>query len=560
MAAQKSSQAWPADKVERRSIASLIPYARNSRTHSAEQVDQIASAIKEWGWTTPVLIDPDGGIIAGHGRVMAAKKLGIEEIPVMVAEGWSEAQKRAYVIADNKLAENAGWDTALLKVEFDELRGLDFDLGLTGFSLAEIGGIDLMAGGDGDPAENDANEPGEAEESSSNSASGSATGSLADRFMVVPFSVLNAREGWWQNRKRQWLAIGIQSEMGRGENLLRFSDTINEPNPEKRAKARHAPNATPAGGGGAFKAMNEKMAKNRAKLQGTDAVDVKAIKTIGTTSWMNEKGLSGGCSDGDPAVSSGTSIFDPVLCEVSYRWFSPASGTILDPFAGGSVRGIVASKLSRQYVGCELREEQVLANRAQADKICSDPQPVWCIGDSRHITRHAKGIEADFVFSCPPYADLEVYSDNPQDISTLSYPDFREAYSEIIKAVCSMLKPDRFAAFVIGEVRGKRGGYYGFVPDTIRAFEDAGLTYYNEIILVTAAGSLPIRAGKQFSSTRKVGKTHQNILVFCKGDPKKATEACGTVEISDDMFAGLDPEVATDQTNDPSATQYGEVL
>lgn len=130
---------WPADSVERRAVSSLVPYARNARTHSAEQVSQIAASIREWGWTTPVLIDEAGGIIAGHGRVLAAQKLGIGEIPVMVARGWSEAQKRAYVLADNKLALNAGWDVDLLRVEFGDLQAMDFDLGLTGFSADEIG-------------------------------------------------------------------------------------------------------------------------------------------------------------------------------------------------------------------------------------------------------------------------------------------------------------------------------------------------------------------------------------------------------------------------------------
>ena len=131
-------QPWPADKVERRPVADLIPYARNARTHSDAQVAQIAASIKEWGWTTPVLCDEDGGIIAGHGRVLAARKLGIADVPVMTAKGWTEAQKRAYVLADNQLALNAGWDMDLLKVELSELDDLDFDVELTGFSLAEI--------------------------------------------------------------------------------------------------------------------------------------------------------------------------------------------------------------------------------------------------------------------------------------------------------------------------------------------------------------------------------------------------------------------------------------
>lgn len=122
-------------------VADLIPYARNSRTHSDEQVTQIASSIKEFGFTNPVLIDRDNGIIAGHGRVMAAKKLGMKEVPCIVADGWTDAQKKAYVIADNKLALNAGWDNATLALEFAELQELGFDLSLTGFSAQELAAI-----------------------------------------------------------------------------------------------------------------------------------------------------------------------------------------------------------------------------------------------------------------------------------------------------------------------------------------------------------------------------------------------------------------------------------
>lgn len=128
----------PSDKIEHWPIDRLIPYARNSRTHSDAQVAQIAASIKEWGWTTPVLVDSGGTIIAGHGRVMAARKLGIDKIPVVIADGWTEAQKRAYVIADNKLALNAGWDADLLGQEFAELADVGFDLDLTGFTAEEI--------------------------------------------------------------------------------------------------------------------------------------------------------------------------------------------------------------------------------------------------------------------------------------------------------------------------------------------------------------------------------------------------------------------------------------
>ena len=131
----------PADKVERWKIEKLVPYARNARTHSDEQIGQIAASIKEWGWTTPVLVDEQGSIIAGHGRTLAAQRLQMTEVPVMVAKGWSEAKKRAYVLADNKLALNAGWDNEMLALELGEIGDLGFDLDLTGFSAGEITGL-----------------------------------------------------------------------------------------------------------------------------------------------------------------------------------------------------------------------------------------------------------------------------------------------------------------------------------------------------------------------------------------------------------------------------------
>src|SRR5262249_29216661 len=152
--AAHSGLPWPADAVERRHVALLVPYARNARTHSPVQVAQIAASIREWGWTVPVLVDEQSNIIAGHCRVLAAQRLGLDEVPVMVAHGWSEAQKQAYVIADNKLALNAGWDEDLLRIELGELKGLGADLGLTGFGELELDAL-FGSGADGrtDPDE-----------------------------------------------------------------------------------------------------------------------------------------------------------------------------------------------------------------------------------------------------------------------------------------------------------------------------------------------------------------------------------------------------------------------
>ena len=191
-------------------------------------------------------------------------------------------------------------------------------------------------------------------------------------------------------------------------------------------------------------------------------------------------------------IDQGTSIFDPVLCELMYTWFSHAGGLIIDPFAGGSVRGIVASALGRHYIGIDLRDEQVDANRTQADALCRENMPVWHVGDSSDIDKICGKVEADFLFSCPPYADLEKYSDNPRDLSNMKYDDFVAAYREIIKKSCSLLKDNRFAAFVVGEVRGKGGEYYNFVGDTVQAFLDAELTMQS-LARVMATFSSPRR-------------------------------------------------------------------
>lgn len=139
---------FSADQIVVRRVEDLMPYARNARTHSDSQVEQLAQSIREFGFTNPVLVDGEGGIIAGHGRVMAAKKLGMNTVPTIRVDWLNDAQRRAYILADNKLALNAGWDEAMLAQELDELRVDGFDLGMTGFSTREID--ELLASLDGD--------------------------------------------------------------------------------------------------------------------------------------------------------------------------------------------------------------------------------------------------------------------------------------------------------------------------------------------------------------------------------------------------------------------------
>lgn len=210
------------------------------------------------------------------------------------------------------------------------------------------------------------------------------------------------------------------------------------------------------------------------------------------------------------------SIFDPALCEVLYHWFCESEGNILDPFAGGSVRGIVANYLGYKYTGIDIRQEQIESNREQAIKILPiENQPQWYVGDSNEVLDNKWSIEFDFVFSCPPYADLEVYSDLDGDISNKPYNEFLRLYESIIKKSCNLLKSGGYACFVVGEVRDKNGFYLGFVPDTIKAFEKCGMKFYNEAILLNPIASASMRANGNMKS-KKLVKIHQNVLVFKK--------------------------------------------
>jgi DNA modification methylase len=242
--------------------------------------------------------------------------------------------------------------------------------------------------------------------------------------------------------------------------------------------------------------------------------------------WIN-KGIKSEVGRDSKVINMGTSnveknsaeyvsVFDPALCEVLYHWFCEDGGKILDPFAGGSVRGIVANYLGYKYSGIDIREEQVQSNREQALNILPiNNQPQWYVGDSNEILDSNWNYEFDFVFSCPPYADLEVYSDLKGDISNKPYDEFLRLYESIIKKSCNLLKSGGYACFVVGEVRDKKGNYIGFVPDTIRAFQNCGMKFYNEAILLNAIASASMRAAGNMK-TQKLVKVHQNVLVFKK--------------------------------------------
>lgn len=302
-------------------------------------------------------------------------------------------------------------------------------------------------------------------------------GPVAERFLFPPFSVLDARQGEWQERKRAWAGMGIRGEIGRGATTYNTQGTLNM-----------------GGHAGTLR-------------RGNTGIE-----------WGEEY------NGGDCWSGSDTSIFDPVLCELIYRWFCPERGQVVDPFAGGSVRGIVASALGLKYWGCDLSAQQIAANEEQADEIMPDVRPVWITGDSMDALESAPA--ADLIFSCPPYGDLEKYSDDPRDLSAMEWHTFTAAYKRIILRACSRLKSNRFACFVVGDFRDPRGHYRDFVSTTIAGFKECGLHLYNEAILITSVGSAAMRVTKQFDSGRKLCKTHQNVLVFVKGDWRAAAKEC----------------------------------
>jgi len=295
---------------------------------------------------------------------------------------------------------------------------------------------------------------------------------LKELFIAPPFSIFKANSGDWQKRKNAWLALGLRSEIGRKKTFESL---------QKLHEKRHD--------------LTENMLKNSYK--------------------------------------AGVSIFDPVLCEIVYSWFSKENDTILDPFAGGSVRGIIASHLKRNYKGIELRPEQVDANIENAKELCDDYIPEWIIGDSNKILDSLDNSSCDMILSCPPYVNLEVYSDDPDDISNMDFVHFSKVYSEIISKSYLKLKDNSFAVWVVGEVRDRNGNYYNFIGETIKAFLNAGYKYYNEIILETPVGTAALRAANGFRNSRKICKIHQNVLVFLKGDAKATTERLGDVTIKE---------------------------
>jgi DNA modification methylase len=412
--------------TEQRKVKDLVPWEHNPRKLTEEQAKQLDASLDKFDLVEIPAINTDNKLVAGHQRVMRLmlRNRGEETIDVRVpSRELSTDEFREYNLRSNK---NTGeWDWEKLKdFERDLLKSI-------GFAEAEIKRGLFQS-------------------------SNEISRKLTEDYIIPPFSIFDAKQKYWQDRKRDWIRQIGDSTAGRPDDLI----------------------------GG-----------------------------------LKNAGILGGISEGSATGinKTGTSEFDPVLCEVLYTWYVDKGGLIIDPFAGGNVRGAIAGIMGYKYIGTDLSAEQVAANQ-KADEIVKSGAN-WVHADGLDLNQNVKPGSADFLITCPPYFDLEQYTKNPDDLSNKgTYAEFRDVYAEILKRTFPLLKPGAFATIVVGNVRGEEGYYHDLVGDTVRAMESAGYRFYNEIILATALAAAAMRARRIFDAGKKVVKVHQNVLTFWKED------------------------------------------
>lgn len=399
--------------------AALKANPRNWRKHPEAQRQALRTVLGIVGWVAPILVNrTTGNVVDGHARIDEAIDAGELSVPVAYLDLSEDEEARVLATLD-PIGAMATTDHDALRDLINMIHEPEADLAAL---LKDIAPSPYMR-----------NNP----------------GCLADTFGAPPFSVLDTRQGYWQERKKIWRQL-IQDE---GET-------------RKHALAGQSP-----------------------------ILD---------------------------SINDGVSILDPVLAEIMVAWFAPRGGTVFDPFAGDTVFGYVSAARGMSFRGIELREDQAQLNQDRVNKAGLDA--VYFNGDSREMDKWIPDESVDMVFTCPPYADLEVYSEDPRDLSTLDHTEFLEAYRHILEKTYAKLKNNRFAVVVISEVRAKTGAYMGLVPFTIDTMRSAGYCYHNEIIIVGVAGTLPLRAPLVMRATRRVGRMHQNALVFTKGEPGNAAK------------------------------------
>lgn len=439
--------------AKKTTLSSLIPDNKNNNKHTAYGMDLLEKSVNKVGIIESITVSNDDKIISGNARHEIIGKNFTKEAIVIETDGTQPIIiKRTDIESDTKQFYEASIlanTTAKKNIDFDieviDALAVEYDIDVVDL------GVDIVDYSDG---ENEITSEIEDKEIKAHA-------KLTDKFIVPPFSILDTRQGYWQERKKYWRELICDNGESR-------ENTLGETKGEKNIYKNH--------------------------------------------------------------VNNGVSLLDPVLSELVNLWFGLPKSKTFDCFAGDSVFGYVSSYLGNEFTGIELRQEQANLNNQRVKGF----QSKYICDDGQNVLNHIEPNSQDLLFSCPPYFDLEVYSDLPNDASNQKeYSDFLKILDNAFTGAIKCLKDNRFAIITVGDVRDKKGFYYRFVDDIKDIFKRNGVLLYNEMILVEPIGLNAMHVNKPMEN-RKLLKCHQNVLVFFKGDPKQIKTIYPKIEIQKD--------------------------
>ena len=440
-------------------LSNLIPDDKNNNKHTAYGMDLLEKSVNKVGIIESITVSNDDKIISGNARHEVIGKNFEKEALVIETDGTQpivikrtdiESNTKEFyeasILANTTSKKNIDFDMEVIDILVDE-----FDIDVVDL------GVDIVDYSDG---ENEITSEIEDKEIK-------AIQRLTDKFIVPPFSILDTRQGYWQERKKYWRELIGDNGESRFESMGAF-------NPDYKKE--------------------------------------KNLKT------------------GFESVGQNVSLLDPVLSELVNLWFGLPNSNTFDCFAGDSVFGYVSSYLGNNFTGIELRQEQADLNNKRVKGF----QSKYICDDGQNVLNHIEENSQDLLFSCPPYFDLEVYSDLPNDASNQKeYSYFLKILDNAFTDAIKCLKDNRFAVITVGDVRDKKGFYYRFVDDIKDIFKRNNVLLYNELILIEQIGTKAMTVSKSMQN-RKIGKTHQNVLVFFKGNPKEIKNIFPKIEIKVD--------------------------
>jgi DNA modification methylase len=471
-------------KLKKTTIADLVPDNLNANKGTEYGQHLIEKSLRELGAGRSILLDKNNRIIAGNKTVENAASIGLEDVLIVETDGkqivavkrididLDTEQGRKMAIADNSTSKaNLAWDNDAIQQISEQWNVKPEDWGIDCLEESDGSGV-------GDTTEGS---------------------KLEDRFIVPPFSILDTRKGYWQERKRMWRhTIGDYGE-SRNDTLIQ--------SPELK-----------------YKDLYQKSMKKRKELGISFNEYIEKFVSKEELARLDQT-----------VLSQGVSILDPVLSEIIVRWFGLENGKSFDCFAGDTVFGFVSSKLGQHFTGIELRQQQVELNNQRVTE--AGLTAAYICDDGQNVGKHIELESQDLFFSCPPYYDLEHYSDLPNDASNQhTFTDFVKILETAFKDSLKCLKNNRFAVIVVGDVRDKKNGfYYDMISEVKRIFRLNGAMLYNEMILIETGASTALRAEKYMES-RKVAKMHQNVLVFYKGNPKDIKNNFKKIEYKEEDF------------------------